>query len=91
MSIASLSAAPRVFLAAGFCGADHGCPIQPGSIDIEDENAILIERDFPWLPGGFVAVVGVLPVEAGFIVIGGNPLFDGLAGWLNGLEGIDFL
>lgn len=44
---------------------------QPGSIGIEDEDAAIIERDFPWLPGGFVAVVRVLIVEAAFIVISG--------------------
>jgi hypothetical protein len=32
---------------------------QPGSIGIKNEDAILIERDFLGLPGGFVAVVGV--------------------------------
>ncbi len=63
---------------------------QPDSIGIEDEDAVLIERDFSGLPTGFVAVVGVLPVEADFIVIGGDPLFDALPGWLNRLEGIDF-
>lgn len=79
---------PR-FLAAGFRGADEGCSVQPGLIDIEDEYAIIIERDFSGLPLGFVAVVRVLPVEAGLIVIGGNPLFDGLPGWLDGLESLD--
>ena len=32
---------------------------------------------------GFVAVVDVLQLEAEFIVIDGDPLFDGLAGWLD--------
>lgn len=62
---------------------------QPDLIGIKDEDAILIERDFPGLPVGFVALVGVLPVEAGLIVIGGDPLFDGLPGWLDGLKGVD--
>jgi hypothetical protein len=62
MSIAFLPAVPRFILAAGFCGPDQGCPIQPGLIDIKDENAILIERDFLGLPGAFVALVGV-PTE----------------------------
>ncbi len=30
-----------------------------------------------------------MPVEAGFIVIGGDPLFDGLPGGLDGLGGVD--
>jgi hypothetical protein len=89
MSIVFLPAVPRFFLAAGFRGADEGCSVQPGLIDIEDEYAIIIERDFSGLPLGFVAVVRVLPVEAGLIVIGGNPLFDGLPGWLDGLESLD--
>ena len=62
---------------------------QPDSIGIEDEDAVLIERDFSGLPTGFVAVVGVLPVEADFIVIGGDPLFDGLPGWFDGIESLD--
>ena len=63
--------------------------IQQGSIGIEDEDAVISERDFLGPPRGFVAVVGALPVEAGLIVIGGNPLFDGLPGQLDGLEGAD--
>jgi len=51
---------------------------QPDSIGIKDEDAAIIERDFSRLRKGFVAVVGVLPVETDFIVIGGDPLFDGL-------------
>ena len=62
---------------------------QPDSIGIEDEDAAIIERDFSGLPAGFVAVVGVLPVEADLIVIGRNPLFDGLPGRLDGLKGLD--
>jgi hypothetical protein len=38
---------------------------------LEDNGAATIERGFLGLPGGFVAVVGVLPVEAGFIFISG--------------------
>lgn len=64
------------------------CEAQPDLIGIKDEDAILIERDFPGLPVGFVALVGVLPVEAGLIVIGGDPLFDGLPGWLMD-QGVD--
>ncbi len=52
-------------------------------IGIENENATIIERDFSGLPGGFVAVLGVLPVETEFIGIGGDPLFDGLPGRLD--------
>jgi hypothetical protein len=43
---------------------------QPDSIGIEDEDAVIAERDFSGLPAGFVDVVRVLPMEAGFIVIG---------------------
>jgi hypothetical protein len=53
---------------------------QPSSIGIGDEDAIIAERDFLGLPGEFVAVVGVLPVEGRFIVIGGNSLFDACQG-----------
>ena len=56
MSIIFLSAVPRFTSAAGFCGADQGCSIQPGLFDIENEDAVLIERDFSELPAGFVAV-----------------------------------
>ena len=80
---------PRLFFGSGFCGLIRAGKVQPGSIDIEDEDAIIIERDFSGLPLGFVAVVRVLPVEAGFIVIGGDPLFDGLPGWLDGLESLN--
>jgi hypothetical protein len=59
---------------------------QPDSIDIKDENAVIFEKDFFGLPSGFVAVVGV-PIgvtDPGYsdklIVIGGDPLFDGLPG-----------
>lgn len=62
---------------------------QPDSIGIKNEDAAIIERDFSGLPAGFVAVVGILPVEAWLIVIGGDPLFDGLPGWLDGLESVD--
>ena len=51
---------------------------EPDLFGIEDEDAVIAERDFLGLPGGFVAVVRVLPVEGRFIVIGRNPLFDGL-------------
>ena len=34
-------------------------------------------------------MVAVLPAEAGFIVIGRNPLLDGLPGRLDGLEALD--
>ena len=54
-------------------------------IGIENENATIIERDFSGLPGGFVAVVRVWRVEAGVVVIGRDPLFDDLPGWLDGL------
>lgn len=70
MSRASLAAAPRFILASG-----RGCSIQPGLNDIKDENAILSELDLFRLPGGFVVVLGVLPVEADFIIIGGDPFF----------------
>jgi hypothetical protein len=43
MSIPFLAALPRFVLAAGFCGADQGCTIQPVLIGIEDEDAVLIE------------------------------------------------
>lgn len=89
MSIAFLPAVPRFFWGSGFCGANRGCSIQPGLIDIKNEDAVLIERDFYRLPRGFVAVVGVLPVEGRFIVIGRNPLFDGLPGRLDGIESLD--
>ena len=38
---------------------------------LEDNGAATIERGFLELPGRFVAVVGVLPVGAGCIFIGG--------------------
>ena len=47
-------------------------------IGIENENATIIERDFLGLPGGFVAGLGVLRVEAGVVVTGREPLLDGL-------------
>jgi hypothetical protein len=34
---------------------------QPDSIGIEDENAVIAERDFLGLPRGFVAVGGAQP------------------------------
>ena len=85
MSIAFLTAVPRYFLAAG-CRWE-GRLSQRDSIAIENEDATIAERDFFRLPTGFVALVGVLPAEAGLIIIGRNPLFDGLPGWLDGLEG----
>ncbi len=69
-----------------FVGLMRAGEAQPDSIGIKDEDAAIFERDFLGLPAGFVAVVGVLPVEAGLIVIGGNPLFDGLPGRLDGLD-----
>jgi len=42
MSRASLPAVPLFILVAG--GADQGCPIQPRSIDIKNEDADLIRR-----------------------------------------------
>ena len=60
-----------------------------GAVRDAYEDAGIAEQDFLGLPGGFVALVGVLPVKADFIVIGGNPLLDGLLGWLNGLGGVD--
>ena len=62
---------------------------QPDSIGVEDEDAVPIEQDFFGLPGGFVAVVGCPTgiTAPGYsdkvIVIGRNPLFDGLPGWLD--------
>jgi hypothetical protein len=70
MSITFLPALPIFSLAAGFCGADQGCSIQPGLIDIKDEDAVIAERDFFGLPG----VVRVLPVKAGLIAIDGMSL-----------------
>jgi hypothetical protein len=60
-----------------------------GSIGIEDEDAVIIEKDLSGLSAGFFAVVGVLPAEADFFVIGGNPLSEGLPGWLDGIESLD--
>ena len=51
---------------------------QSNSIGIEDNDAAIAERDFLGLPGGFVAGLGVLRVEAGVVVTGRDPLFDGL-------------
>ena len=80
-----LPAVSIIILAAGFCGVDQGCPIQPGLIGIKGEDAVIAERDFHRLPGGFFAMMRVLPVEAWLIVCGGDPLFDGLPGRLDGL------
>lgn len=77
------------FFGSGFCGLIRAGKVQPGLIGIEDEDAVLIERNFRGPPGGFVALVGVFPAEADFIVIGRDPLLDGLPGWLDGLEGVD--
>jgi len=76
-------------MATEFGVAGEVCLSQRDSIAIENEDAAIAERDFSRLPTGFVAVVGVLPAEAGLIVIGGDPLFDGLPGWLDGLESLD--
>ncbi len=65
--------------------------MQPGSISIEDEDAVISERDFAGLPGEFVALVGVLPMEADFIVIDEDPMLDGPPGWFNGLGVVDLL
>jgi hypothetical protein len=62
---------------------------QPGAIGIKSEDVVLIEQDFLGFPRGFVALMRVLPPEGRFIVIGRNPLFDGLPGRLDGLEGVD--
>lgn len=61
----------------------------PGSVGIENEDAAIAEEDFPWLPAGFVVVLSVEPLEAGLIVIGGYPCFDGLPGWIDRLESLD--
>ena len=45
----------------------------PDLIGIEGEDAVISERDFSWLQGGFVAVMQVERLEAGLIVIGGVP------------------
>jgi len=84
MSVVFLTALPRYFLAAG-CRWE-GWLSQRDSIAIENEDAAIAERDFFRLPTGFVALVGVLPAEAGLIIIGGDPLFDGLPGWLDRLK-----
>ena len=52
----------------------------PASIGIENQDAFIIERDFRRLPSGFVALMGVEPLEDRLIVIGGYPLPDGLPG-----------
>jgi len=85
MSVVFVTALPRYFLAAG-CRWE-GWLSQRDSIAIENEDAAIAERDFSRVPTGFVALVGFLPVEAGPIVIGGDPLFDGLPGGLDGLKG----
>lgn len=59
---------------------------QPDLLGIHDEDAVLIKQDSSGLPVGFVAVMHVLTVEAGFVVIGGDPLFDGLPGWFEGVD-----
>jgi hypothetical protein len=70
----------KVFFGSGFCGLIRAGKVQPGLIGIEDEDAAIIERDFFGLPGGFVALEGVFPVEGRFIVIGGDSLFDACQG-----------
>jgi hypothetical protein len=67
----------RRVLRAGLIRAGEA---QPGSIGIGDEDAVLTELEFPGLPGGFAAVVGVPTgvIDPGYsdkvVVIGGNPL-----------------
>jgi hypothetical protein len=85
MSIASLCAVRILFWQRVFVWLMRACKAQPDSIGTEDQDEGIFERDFSGLPGGFVAVVRVLPVEAGLIGIGGDPMFDGLPGWLEGL------
>jgi hypothetical protein len=57
-------------------GVDQGCSIQPSLIGIKDEEAVIAERAFFGLPGGFVALVGgptgVTAPSYNFIVIGGE-------------------
>ena len=62
---------------------------QPDSIGVEDEDAVIAERDFLGLPRGFVAVVGGPTGVPGpgysdkVVVVSRNPLFDGLPGLLD--------
>ena len=64
MSIAFLPAAPSFFQRRVFVGRMRTVSTQRDSKGSEDEDAVVTERDFSRFPGGFVAVMGVLPVEA---------------------------
>jgi hypothetical protein len=90
MSIALLSAVPR-FLVSVFAELLRAWAAQFRSLGIEDDDVVSSEWNFLGLPEGFVAMVGVLAVDADFIVIAGDSLLDGLPWWLNELEGVDFL
>ena len=49
------------FFAAAVFLVDLGHPSSDG---IKNQDAVITERDFLGLPWGFVAVMGILPVEA---------------------------
>ena len=67
----------------------RACEAQPDLIGVEDEDAVIAERDFFGLPVGFGAVVGgptgvTAPgCSDKVVVVSRNPLFDGLPGWLD--------
>jgi hypothetical protein len=46
----------KVFFGSGFCGLIRAGKVQPDLFGIEDEDAVIAERDFLGLPGGIVAV-----------------------------------
>ena len=71
-------------------------PLWAASGIFEDQGATIAERDFSGAPcRALVEALGVCaggvrflvePVEVRFVV--GDPFFDGLPGWLDGLEGL---
>ena len=80
------------YFSSGYLGA-----LRAESGIFEDQDAAIAERDFIGLPGGgLVEALGlgvgwvprlVEPVQIRLVI--GDPFFDGLPGWLDGLHGLD--
>jgi hypothetical protein len=79
LSIAFLPAVPRFFRQRVLLIRTGEA--QPDLFGVEDEDAVIAERDLSGVPTGFVADVYVLAVEADRTVR--YPLFDGMPGWLD--------